>query len=82
MSLTEWEIRPLGRSSGIEGMRRGRDAALLNFAFLLDFFFNAGEFQIPVSSRVGPVVHSAKVRFHFPPPVSAPSLQEHIPHLP
>lgn len=51
-------------------MRRGKDAALLNFALFLDFFFNAGEFQIPVSSRVGPV-HSAKVRFHFPPPLSA-----------
>lgn len=73
-SLTEWEIRSLGRSYGIERKRRGKDTALLNFAFLLDFFFfNAGEFQIPVSSRVGPVLHSAKVRFHFPPPLSAPS---------
>lgn len=63
-------------------MGRGKAVALLNLAFLLVFFFNAGEFQIPVSSRVGPVLHSAKVWFDFLPFLSAPSLQELIPELP
>ena len=84
MSLTEWAISLLGKSYGIERMGRegrGKDTALLNPAFFCSFFFNVGEFQIPERSSLGPVLRSAKVRFHFSHPPSAPeapSLQEDI----
>lgn len=36
----------------------------LTLLFLF-FFFNIGEFQIPESSNLGPILRSAKVHFHF-----------------
>lgn len=61
MPLTEWEISPLWNRA--DGKRQRCSIAKLCFFV---GFFHPGEFQIPASFRVGPVLHSAKVRFHFP----------------
>lgn len=55
-------------------MGRGEDTALLNSAFFVLFFFNIGEFQIPESSNLGPVLRSAKVHFHFSHPPYVPEV--------